>query len=418
MTIKLSTKGGGGGGTPLGGVAELMNGYPNKFTLSSGEVMLKEGVVETDPAEIHDSLLPYRALGLDHLSLDGLLGYNLVNGIAVDTGTAIMIPIASTGYCYRSTDGGHSFTIIVGAVTGGKLFSSTINKINNGRNPNTGTILYSYTYGDVIGRSTDDGLTWSNIATGAGATQMYAILWVSGDNWIMSARDASSPFIWHSSNDGLTWTKGVQMGSSSIGSMDIDRVNGVIIASNTSNTFVFRSTDGGLTWSQPILPVAASGVVYMMYAGNNGGKQTWILGGSVEGQNNISYDGGLTWARWYGDNNLASTSFLNMYGLVGDGEGTVYIAKSDLVATDGSSGTNVTAIWRSVDFAAHWDFVGYAEIQASTVCTLSMSYDKSALNYTSGTNGRISNFFRFIYGMSLPKLIDDVRGRTRYLRIK
>lgn len=128
---------------------------------------------------------------------------------------------------------------------------------------NGGTSLIACGTGGLVWKSTDDGLTWSQV-TVSGLVEGQAVIWFN-TRWIMLGTDSAdygAPLkVFHSTN-GTNWTKGnsVGMASLSIVTPNLLSAHGRLVCSMNYNPVT--STDG-LTWTA-MTPIKTTGSSYSL----------------------------------------------------------------------------------------------------------------------------------------------------------
>jgi PKD repeat protein len=174
-------------------------------------------------------------------------------------------------------------------------------------------------------RTTDGGTTWTMVQSGAFNTLVQK----AGNPNVILAATYNSASVWRSTNAGLTWTNVTTASGSGLPTsnnrrvemaVSIDDTNKVYaVFSNNSNGFlaVYRSNDGGVTWTQR---ANSPNLLGWATDGSDSGGQGWYdLAISVSPTNadvihvggvNIwkSTDGGANWnlnAHWYGGGGAA-----------------------------------------------------------------------------------------------------------------
>jgi hypothetical protein len=219
--------------------------------------------------------------------------------------------------------------------------------------------------GNRVIRSTDDGVTWSDVIVPDGGWRSVAYgngVWVavasSGTNRVMRSTDG-----------GVTWNA---VGSPLLNPIDVAYGNGVWIA--VGNSRAMRSTDGGITWSASNL----LGATHDRIATNGNG--TWIATSVTNYNFSVvirSTNNGVTWASIGGQFSIQPCS--DVYY----GDGTWIVLQQYPKTSSGNSG-----IFRSKNDGISW-----------TQMTLSNDISSPSLSRVSFGNGvwiikSISNLIR------------------------
>lgn len=141
-----------------------------------------------------------------------------------------------------------------------------------------------------------------------GASGPTALAYVTGSTWLLIDNTAAS-IVFRSTDDGVTWTNVTTLPGtrSAIGNANLVCVNASVCIAQNGNT-IYRSIDAGLTWSAPVV---ASGNADWQGIINFGGGNLMVLGsflatptaqpGCLPNCQNIlgtairTVDGGITW---------------------------------------------------------------------------------------------------------------------------
>jgi hypothetical protein len=159
----------------------------------------------------------------------------------------IVIASSQNGGHGRSTNGGVSFSNIVTGLTGTADWVAPICQ-----DPNTSTTYYAGR--QEVFRSTNSGSSWSQLGTLGGSGNVMLINPCPSNSSIIYA--ARSNALYKTSNAGATWvnvTGTIPVGSAQIKDIDVDNTNAnrvyVTLSGYSSGNKVFYSTDGGTSWT-------------------------------------------------------------------------------------------------------------------------------------------------------------------------
>jgi photosystem II stability/assembly factor-like uncharacterized protein len=223
-------------------------------------------------------------------------------------GTHLMLLTSDMTGSYRSLDSGAHWQML--------NWLTQINATPTGYPPPTdngypcfvpGGTVYWYT-GATLKQSTDEGATWTTVATGSGTWGGNAIAKIAAipgtpNNTIFVG---TATGVWRSTTGGSAW--------SSCGPSGV--CNGIVTIPSTTNVFailnsgsnLYKSTDSGATWST-ISVAAANGHVLTSITGGTHGTNT-VLFATVDTVGTIkSTDSGATWTVVHGWN---SQDFITM----------------------------------------------------------------------------------------------------------
>jgi photosystem II stability/assembly factor-like uncharacterized protein len=235
----------------------------------------------------------------------------------------------------------------------------------------------SATNGKIF-RSTDDGLTWSDLGQQASATRIYSLTYTS--NGIFLAGTSSNGKILRSTDYGVTWSDlGQQASETDIQSLTYLE-NGICLAGTSPNGKIFRSTNYGVTWSDLGQQASESVIFSFSYVGDG----VCLAGSGTGGKIFRSTDYGATWSD-LGQQASETRIFSLLH--VGDG-----------VCLAGSYPNG--KIFRSTDYGATWSDLGQ---QASETSIYSFAYTDFGICLAgSGPTGKI--FFSGNYGATWSDL--------------
>jgi hypothetical protein len=171
----------------------------------------------------------------------------------------------------------------------------------------SGTTWIASTGGSRVARSTDDGITWSEITLPITMGTVRADIGVNGNTWIMVSSGSfggaieDSDQAVRSTDNGATWSAITLPASAYWSSVAASgntwvATNSYTPSSNSSN-YVARSTDNGVTWSTPTLhenlewlSVRASGNTWVATAADPSVAEPQFQCGAR------STDNGATWS--------------------------------------------------------------------------------------------------------------------------
>lgn len=234
-----------------------------------------------------------------------------INVTAVGFGNGIFIAGDGSGNISRSTDKGQTWSSPVGTTAGS--FNSIV--YGNGK-----WIATGYT-GNI--QSTDDGLTWTNLAS---ITDTALIAFYANSVWLVGGgstlhRSTDNGVTWSSISGGMTDLRAFAYGVSVL----------IMVGASGSSPILRRSTDLGLTWTTISTPITSTIITSASFVDN-----VFIIG-AYSGQIARSTDLGLTWG------SLITNPFgTDPIESISSGESTVMAC------------TNSGKIAQSTDFGATW----------------------------------------------------------------
>ncbi|HEX8596690.1 MAG TPA: hypothetical protein VF682_25925 [Pseudomonas sp.] len=186
--------------------------------------------------------------GMTWVQKDASASITNVNSLNYDESRRLWIATNSSGLLYTSADDGTTWiTALNQPVVFGRVIADT-----------NGVWLASPVAANTsIYRSTDAGVTWTAIATGASAIHTA----ISTDNkgvWCVCAGTT----VRRSADGGLTWTISITAGST-VGSISNDRNGTWMVGVSVSSTGILRSVDNGLTfYSLTIATAVVTDIAY------------------------------------------------------------------------------------------------------------------------------------------------------------
>lgn len=132
-------------------------------------------------------------------------------------------------------------------------------------------VIRDDTFVRSINRSTDNGITWSNIATpNTGGRYNWVNIATDGNGtWVtVSNRDAINNNIMQSTNNGLTWTLRTKSTNSALWGLNYG--NGLFMAVSSTVSECFVSTNGA-TWTRYAMPAGITNWRSVVY-----GNGVWV----------------------------------------------------------------------------------------------------------------------------------------------
>ena len=272
---------------------------------------------------------------------------------------------AAGGGVWKTTDGGSTWQVLTDLLT--NIASGDIEVDQS--NPNvlfygTGELNFSLDshYGSGIYKSTNAGVTWTQVATTAvGSYIGKIVINPSNSNIVYSA---GSSVVNKSTNAGANWTALPSGGNSS--SLLIDPTNTQVLYLSTggySSGSIQKTTDGGTTWNTAVngLPASNKGRIVLAMSNVN----PLILYASISNSSTSALlgvykttDGASTWTvqattpnylgsqGWYdnaicvktGDPNTVITGGLDLY--VSTNSGVTFVQKSQWASTSSGNFTH------------------------------------------------------------------------------
>lgn len=341
---------------PLAGGTYLQSAYPLLFA--------EVGLIGAVSGDVWSQVMPVGTIGPFKAVKRGK------DGVLI----AISVNLATSTY-YRSTDNGATWTPLT-------LTSAIGNSTSICRAVSTDekgvwvipTYSTSATPNENIARSTDNGLTWTNVRNAAITDSIYAKSCETDANgtWIIAGGVLDLRTL-RSVDNGLTWTR-VQyaVGANEGSAVSCDRL-GVWVIGTLGQ--VWRSTDNGLTWTQ------IGGIGFStIYGIATNGKGVWLAVGSNSSSVNMarSPDNGLTWS-----NVNAGLGAETLQSVVTDYTGNWFV------------GTSTGRVLRSINEAQTFTVLAIATtgfLATDTIAAvlminsdvLAFGYQSAAGNYTKG----------------------------------
>ena len=220
----------------------------------------------------------------------------IVQNLVIDpTNTQVLYAVTGTGITpgtvYKTVNGGSSWTAIDSYSAGGAAIQVTVDAVKP-------TNIYAVWSNKVTRKSTDGGVTWSNLSfPGTSILSLALDPNASGSVFAYSASTiiGKSPptgmpsYIWHSSDGGATWT---QLASPSPAAQLGLTFDGSTNPSILFNGLVNRSVDGGVNWTVlPPSPVSGAANTTSLGVDSAGTLYAALYNAGIY----ISHDHGQTW---------------------------------------------------------------------------------------------------------------------------
>jgi photosystem II stability/assembly factor-like uncharacterized protein len=167
-----------------------------------------------------------------------------------DAGNNVVLAGSRTGvvgHIYRSTDGGITWTDL-GGITGGTTeFDDDITAIISG---GSGTV-YAVAGDSRVFKSTNYGLTWSSLGvvsdgSVAGRALAYSLCVTDAGTLLLADTVDTGGSIWRSTNGGEDWTEVATL--STDGLYRLQKIGSSCIIVNGWDGHIFKSDDDGATW--------------------------------------------------------------------------------------------------------------------------------------------------------------------------
>lgn len=257
---------------------------------------------------------------------------------------------AANGGVWKTTDGGNTWTVLTEGLSCIASGDIAVDKTN----PSilyfgTGEQNYSQDshYGDGIFKSTNEGATWTKIAsvTDVGSYISKIIVHPSSNNIVFAA---GSSGVFKSTNGGTNWINtGAPSGCTM---MVMDPVNPLILYITPgaySNGQVFKSTDGGASWNSSVngMPGTGKGRINIAISNSN----PLVLYASVANPSGAllglykTTDGGANWTQQASSPNyLGGQGWYDNAVCVKTGDPNTVIAGGLDVYSSTNSGTTLT----------------------------------------------------------------------------
>lgn len=231
--------------TGRGGMIKSVNGGASWNVADAGLDSINVGVLTIDP--VNASTI-YAVPGIDGVFK------------SIDRGTnwtklaAIQIPAPPQDF-FKSSVGATPAIIrslVIDFTHPNILYASTIRA--------NGECLYT---DNLLFKSTNGGVTWSNIGQPSTGCGLYSAQWMAMDPsdpnilYVGGEDDDGDPAAWlsKSANGGANWGKQVYLAGASLNALVIDRANPTTFYAGTSSGYagtssgVFKTSDAGVTWS-------------------------------------------------------------------------------------------------------------------------------------------------------------------------
>ena len=224
---------------------------------------------------------------------------------------------------------------------------------------NTGS--YYQRFNDVW-RSSDDGVTWSSVATGNrfAIRESVCLLIDSEDNlYLIGGEDAGTYYgdVWMSSDSGVTWlsvAQGTLFDARAAHGCLVDADDNLYILGgqynrgNSAYNDVWKSSNSGVTWTQINIASASFSSRFSFAAVIDSNGYMYAIGGLNSGSLNNdvwrSVDGGVTWV----EVDVAGDIFSARYALGG------VAANNCIYVIGGVDSSVVYDMWVSCDWGATW----------------------------------------------------------------
>ena len=213
MTIKLSDLGGaGGGGTALGEITRLYNGFPDDYQ-RDGQKFIRSGFAVGSGWDA--SLEPFIYSAGFWSAVTSGFGSTTISSVATDQ-AGVWVAVGFSGVMTRSTDNGLNWSAVTSGFGSGIIRSVATDQAgvwvavgDNGvmtRSANDGASWSAVTSGfilriwsiatdqagvwvavgenGVMTRSTNDGASWSAVTSGFGITRIYSVATDQAGVWV------------------------------------------------------------------------------------------------------------------------------------------------------------------------------------------------------------------------------------------
>ena len=248
----------------------------------------------------------------------------------VNTGLISMNPAITL----RTTNGGYNWTIILpGQYVGNFEIIDTCIVYANG--------MSASGYGMLL-RTYDLGISWDSLPL-AGSWTVNGISFVNKDTGWVGGTAGGLPFLWRTTNAGVTWT--VQSDDAGFGKVFFlkQKVNGEYIGwSQYSDVATYKTTNSGVNWFQ----IQNAGYVNQIYFMNE--NTGWA---SVGNSSKKTTNGGLNWNTYLMPSNLnIGNNFLTMFKVIN--QDTIYGVGGNRDFGNFSRGI----VWISTNGGVNWGF--------------------------------------------------------------
>lgn len=297
-------------------IAEIIGGLDGKPFAHNNQTFIRNNCIITDDSDLDPSLLSKKRYVLSGgtKTFQKALGQVVASTIKNPNGTVIVFQSSSQSINI-SKNNGVDFTIksVVPGTTGWRASFSACAAVS----PVTGTIiscLIRLTAETSIGRTTDDGDTWSVINAFGSNHSPFSVFCDSDGAWYLGTDNG---VIRKSTNDGVTWTTALT--TTGLISAFGKGANGRIFFAKTSGSIGY--TDDKFTTTHGTSGNLTGQIVEFVYLGNN-----IVIGLSNDqgsNKNVISTDNGASWAQWTG---LDFISFVGCQAGWSDGNGKALIS--------------------------------------------------------------------------------------------
>lgn len=247
----------------------------------------------------------------------------------------------------------------------------------------TGTMLYVVNAASGVKsyrRSTNNGLTWTDLTVGGAVANLGPFYPVGGTTWVNLG---SSGYLYWSTDDGLTWSSkaaGITLRTATYG-------NGVIIVGGQQG-FV-RSTDNGTTWTT--ISVGQYTMYDVCYVPGDNSFVAFELGGIIWKSTN----NGLTWVNKANTNNVYADTRVSANG------STVVFSDGTNVRISYNSGETWAVLNQQVGNVAAGCFIGNLFYNGSSKVTVDFNnwYDAPAY----GSDQSAGNFNNSMFYNAVQK---------------
>jgi photosystem II stability/assembly factor-like uncharacterized protein len=315
-----------------------------------------------------------------------------------------MFAIASHEYglgeCYRTYDGGYTWTLV---------YANTGSSFRDIHFPND-SVGYMVSYYGEVTKTTDGGVTWNESAMNTIlGIYLDAVYFMNSDTGFVGKTTTNAP-MFKTDNGGLTWTQ--VYGYLGQACYNIQFLNDTLGYAGAYNSRIFRTTNAGLTWAQQTTFQTSEEVIAMDFSNISQGVA--VTDSYVYRTNN-----GTTWSSPYiGGFNFRSAAFSTTGTVIlGDSYGGLHRATSY-----GTTYTNVNTLsglqaYRRVGFSGiqnGWVVGDGANVLKTTNAGVSWTKLSNAPYSNAVTDMQVLSATKMLYTNDEGKVISTSNGGTTF----